>query len=400
MHTRTQRWLKNLSVGAAFAMMAAAHAQTAFTYQGSLRNAGTPAEGAYDMRFRLYTGAGVQVGPTLCANDVAVTGGVFTVPLDFGALFATTDARSVEVEVRANTGLDCTNAGGFTVLAPRQAVTAAPRATHATTATALNAPDGSPVGVVTVDNAGLVGIGTTTPLGVLDVRSAGGSYLRMDSVFGDLHVNGGTDGFFGLYNDGVLAGRTEIISTTGVNLSIANNGGWAAFGTIPTTGTRLTVAGNLAVQGSVTIPATTRVKSIHGTAFMPDIVSRDSGGFSVCDITGMSGYFGMFVAPVELPHGAVVTRVDVTYVDMRTVDFVVDLGRTNFADGATVGMASVATSGASASVRTAGTLTVNFATVDNNAAYYWLRANCASFGGDLHKIVGVRITYTVTQPLP
>ena len=56
-------------------LAAAAHAQpltTAFTFQGNLANAGAPATGNYDLRFRLYDAAatGIQQGPTLCANDI------------------------------------------------------------------------------------------------------------------------------------------------------------------------------------------------------------------------------------------------------------------------------------------------------------------------------------------
>ncbi len=52
---------------------------TAFTYQGELRNGGTPATGLYDLRFRLYDAltGGTQVGSTLCADNVNVADGRF-----------------------------------------------------------------------------------------------------------------------------------------------------------------------------------------------------------------------------------------------------------------------------------------------------------------------------------
>ena len=63
---------------------------TAFTYQGRLQNAGTPATGSYDFTFSLFNtnGAGsVQVGDTLTNLEVGVTDGLFTVALDFGPVW-------------------------------------------------------------------------------------------------------------------------------------------------------------------------------------------------------------------------------------------------------------------------------------------------------------------------
>src|SRR5258706_2539566 len=62
---------------------------TAFTYQGRLNAQGSPADGAYDLRFGLYDAAssGAQQGPILTNSAVAVSNGLFTVTLDFGAVF-------------------------------------------------------------------------------------------------------------------------------------------------------------------------------------------------------------------------------------------------------------------------------------------------------------------------
>src|SRR6059058_5507476 len=60
---------------------------TAFTYQGRLTDGGTPANGNYDLQFTLWDSAsgGSQIGSTQTINTVAVSNGVFTVSLDFGA---------------------------------------------------------------------------------------------------------------------------------------------------------------------------------------------------------------------------------------------------------------------------------------------------------------------------
>ncbi|MBL8878539.1 MAG: tail fiber domain-containing protein [Phycisphaerales bacterium] len=133
----------------------AAGQTTVFTYQGRLENGGTPADGPHDFRFRLFNAIveGNQVGTTQCVNDVNVTDGLFTVNLNFGEQFISA-ARFLEIDVRADTGQDCTNATGYTLLGPRSQIHATPIATHAIAAYRLDAPDGSPSGVVTVSDNG------------------------------------------------------------------------------------------------------------------------------------------------------------------------------------------------------------------------------------------------------
>ena len=112
-------------------MAGLAAAQTAITYQGELRSAGQPANGAYDLRFRLFdeANAGNQVGVTLCADNIAVQNGRFTVSLDFGAVYGS--PRYLAIEVRSDTGQGCGNSAGFTTLSARQTITPAPSATYA-----------------------------------------------------------------------------------------------------------------------------------------------------------------------------------------------------------------------------------------------------------------------------
>lgn len=163
----------------AFLTPFAARAQsTAFTYQGSLEDAGGPASGLHDFRFLLFNAAapgGVVVGSPICADNVDVVDGVFTVELDFGQQYALPGERHLQIEVRQDTGLPCADVTGFVALDPRQRLTAAPMASHANAAFTLDAADGSPASAVFVDNSGNVGIGTTAPIARLDVR--GGSVL-------------------------------------------------------------------------------------------------------------------------------------------------------------------------------------------------------------------------------
>ena len=63
-------------------------AQTsAFTYQGRLNDGANLANGSYDLTFALFDAAsgGDQVGGILTSAATAVSSGIFTVTLDFGA---------------------------------------------------------------------------------------------------------------------------------------------------------------------------------------------------------------------------------------------------------------------------------------------------------------------------
>lgn len=106
---------------------------TAFTYQGLLEDSAAPANGLHDFRFSLFDAAvaGTQVGTTRCIDNMSVTDGLFTVELDFGQQFTGTAARHLQIEVRDDTGRDCTDLTGFVVLGSRQRITAAPRAASA-----------------------------------------------------------------------------------------------------------------------------------------------------------------------------------------------------------------------------------------------------------------------------
>ena len=106
---------------------ALAHAQNnAFTYQGRLTSDSLAADGSYDFEFRLFDALtlGNQQGSTLSLPGVAVSGGTFTVGLNFGNVFDGSQ-RFLEIAVRTAGG------GAFTTLAPRQRITSTPYAIRA-----------------------------------------------------------------------------------------------------------------------------------------------------------------------------------------------------------------------------------------------------------------------------
>ena len=103
---------------------------TAFTYQGKLTDGGVPANGTYDLEFRLYNAlsSGTQVGSTVTKEDVTVAIGLFTVQLDFGNVFDGT-ALYLEIAVRPGASEEA-----YTTLTPRQPLTPTPYALYSATA--------------------------------------------------------------------------------------------------------------------------------------------------------------------------------------------------------------------------------------------------------------------------
>lgn len=110
---------------------AAAPLGTLFTYQGQLVEGSGPANGSYDLTFALFNdpAAGAQVGTTQTNLSVAVSNGLFTTTIDFGAGLFDGTAYWLAIGVRSNgTG------AAFTGLSPRQELTPTPYALYATTA--------------------------------------------------------------------------------------------------------------------------------------------------------------------------------------------------------------------------------------------------------------------------
>ena len=115
--------LASISLLALIAGTALAQASS-FTYQGRLTESTKPADGLYDMQFKLFdtptVGTGTQ-GATITNSTVQVTNAVFAVELDFGAGVFDGSPRFLEISVRSTGSPD-----PYTVLAPRQPVSATP----------------------------------------------------------------------------------------------------------------------------------------------------------------------------------------------------------------------------------------------------------------------------------
>ena len=107
---------------------------TAFTYQGRLNDDGDPAEGVYDFVFELYESpivGATAIGTPVSLEDVEVTGGYFTVKIDFGVSMFTGESRWLSIKVRPG---DSPFLLKHATLSPRQEITPTPNAIYAATA--------------------------------------------------------------------------------------------------------------------------------------------------------------------------------------------------------------------------------------------------------------------------
>lgn len=111
-----------------------------FTYQGELRTGGNPANASFDMEFRLFGAAagGSQIGAVVTRSAVVVSGGLFSVPLDFGPAQFAGDRQWLEIRIKP------AGSGSFETLSPRTEVTATPYALGAVNALA-NSVTGSSI---------------------------------------------------------------------------------------------------------------------------------------------------------------------------------------------------------------------------------------------------------------
>lgn len=212
-HSRSRRFARPFAAAAILAAVTttAALAQpvsTAITYQGQLKNAGSPANGDIAMVFRLFDAAtdGNQVGPTLTFDGlggnpppVSVTGGLFTVGLDFEAAAYDGQERWLEIVVQG------------TPLTPRQRLAAAPYARYAARSGAPWVP--SDINVTLEDLSGRVGIGTDSPFAKLHLQN------------GELLLGNTTDNknwLFGYLSDSDCFYLEEL--NVGRHLAVANGG--------------------------------------------------------------------------------------------------------------------------------------------------------------------------------
>lgn len=99
---------------------------TVFAYQGRLSEDTQPANGPYDMEFRLFDADSNQIGNIVTQENIAVTNGLFNVDLDFGENVFSGTTRYLEIAVRPGS-----STGNYETLNPRVVIHPVPYAQHA-----------------------------------------------------------------------------------------------------------------------------------------------------------------------------------------------------------------------------------------------------------------------------
>ncbi len=261
---------------------------TAFTYQGSLTNAGAPASGGYDFQFKLYDSAsGGNLLGSVTVLNVAVQDGIFATSVDFGGQFTGAD-RWLQISTRPSGGVVYTN------LSAREQLTATPyalglslpyvgAANVSTAAIRVSNTTGPAVqGTNTNDSAttsaGVVGISTQSDgNGVAGFANLGESGY---GVYGEAHHGAGLSGYSQSGN-GLLAR-----SQTGAGADCTSTSGPGVRG-VNTGSTTLTSAG---VVGECTS------MNGNGVAGIANIGTVAYGIFG----QSTAGYAGYFAGKVQV----------------------------------------------------------------------------------------------------
>ncbi len=365
-HTMKPRVLHSLPL-ALFASLtisaSAAPLGTAITYQGRLNDGPNPANGSYDLRFTVFDVPeyGFPVGPVLTNSGVMVSDGLFQAELDFGdGVFTNSSRLWLELGVRKSGG------SYYTALVPHQPFTPAPYALYAPNAgTAASAVSAQTVAAGSVGLAGL------------DTASVDTRYVNKtgDTMTGRLTLPA----------DGLSVGADQLFTTPQGNIGIGTNGPAA----------RLHVAGDLRVDGVIRASGQ-QYYTLGGEAFFPTV------NVNYTNLPGMArGAFialgsGTMVAPVHLPHGAVITEFRAYYTDNSTADLYIVLRAREFTDPhmmTNYEMASFSTYGTSGNTNQS-TTQVSWNTVDNQNRSYVVVASSSAWSPDL-RIVGALVGYTI-----
>lgn len=103
-----------------------------FNFQGRLNDGNNPANGRYDLTFRLFDAivGGNPLGQLVSKPNTVLINGVFSVTLDMGPGFSNPNNTFIEISVKP-----AGSPNAYTILGPRQQLTVVPFAVRAQTAT-------------------------------------------------------------------------------------------------------------------------------------------------------------------------------------------------------------------------------------------------------------------------
>ena len=165
------------------------NAQTsAFNYQGRLTEASNPANGPFQMQFKLFDSPGGlgQIGSTIADIPVTVTQGIFSVKLDFGANAMSGANRWLEIAVRHNSG------ESYTTLSPREQIASSPYAVRTLSAASADnaaALGGLPASEYLTTNSGIRNQTTQQPSANFNISGNGqfGGHVAIGGPINSVH---------------------------------------------------------------------------------------------------------------------------------------------------------------------------------------------------------------------
>jgi hypothetical protein len=279
--------------------LAAAPLGSAFTYQGQLNDGGSPANGYYDLRLALYNAPsfGTLIAGPVVNSFVLVSNGLFTTEVDFGSGVFDGTAYWMEMEVRPAGG------GIYTLLTPRQTITATPYALHAVTADLAGGVVGG-VDDADADPANELNISMVFAANILELTDAAGTLsVSLASLVNDADPDPTNE----LNNSMVLNGTILEVTDAGGTLSedlspLIDDDDWAYFSGSGLSGS-IYHSGDVAL-GEYTDPDGHGLNVQNYESAHAAVRAVDGYGINVF-AEGMLGVLTPGSAPINFPFGIV-----------------------------------------------------------------------------------------------
>jgi hypothetical protein len=282
--TVMMRMLRTLSGLACVALIAASAVAatplgTGFTYQGKIQKSGQPYSGTAQLLIRLFdsVSGGTQIGPDANLANVPVAGGLFTVELDYGAGAFNGDARWLEIQVKTS------GDAGYTLLTPRQKVTATPYSMFSTS--------GSGGGGYWVYNSGYLTYsgGNVAVTGRYDTPPTSGMGVYLEGGFPDA-------GYLWSYNYNTNTPTTLYINPQGGRVAVGSYNAYGKFTSVSSTDAAIVGVhtGNwVGVYGESNSSVGVWGKSATGIGVQGETAAAYNGGIIgyASNAAGWGGYF-------------------------------------------------------------------------------------------------------------